>query len=62
MISELNSNAPVDVHMADQIIPYLAFHGGKVLAPNFSNHARTNIHVVNQFGFKLKTKDNLIES
>jgi RNA 3'-phosphate cyclase len=62
LLAALKSKAPVDVHMADQLIPYLALNGGTLLAPELSNHAKTNMHVVNQFGFNLKTEGNVIKS
>jgi len=62
LLSAVNSNAPVDFHMADQLIPYLALNGGTLSVPEMSNHAKTNIHVVNQFGFNLKMEGNVIKS
>ncbi|ODS36377.1 MAG: RNA 3'-terminal-phosphate cyclase [Candidatus Altiarchaeales archaeon WOR_SM1_86-2] len=51
LIREIKSDAPLDMHMADQIIPYLALAKGKVKASRITRHARTNVLVVNQFGF-----------
>lgn len=38
-------NSPVDRHMADQLIPFLAIFGGKFITSKITNHVLTNIHV-----------------
>jgi RNA 3'-terminal phosphate cyclase (ATP) len=43
MILELRSRASVDVHLADQLVPYLALAGGGYTAREISRHASTNI-------------------
>jgi RNA 3'-terminal phosphate cyclase (GTP) len=60
LAAELNSGAPLDRHMADQIIPYLALAGGAVRVSELTEHARTSIHVANKFGFNLGAKGNVI--
>ena len=50
MIKELDSGASVDVHLADQLIPYLGLaRGGSFCVREVSEHTRTNIWVVEQF-------------
>lgn len=51
LIENHNSQAPIDSHMADQIIPYLALVKGesKVKVAKITNHTRTNIWVCEQF-------------
>jgi RNA 3'-terminal phosphate cyclase (ATP) len=49
IISELRSGAAVDVHLADQLIPYLALAGGSYTAREISMHARTNIWTAGHF-------------
>jgi len=49
LISELQSPAAVDVHLADQIIPYLALAGGSFTVREISLHARTNIWTAAHF-------------
>jgi RNA 3'-terminal phosphate cyclase (ATP) len=49
LIIELRSGAMVDVHLADQIIPYLALAGGSYTVRDISLHARTNIWTVRHF-------------
>ncbi|MBC2746450.1 MAG: RNA 3'-terminal phosphate cyclase [ANME-2 cluster archaeon] len=50
IITELGSGAAVDVHLADQLIPYIGLAGGGSLTVrDVSGHTRTNIWVVEQF-------------
>jgi RNA 3'-terminal phosphate cyclase (ATP) len=49
LIAELRSSAAVDVHLADQIIPYLALAGGSFTAREISLHAKTNIWTASHF-------------
>ena len=50
IIAELDSGAAVDVHLADQLIPYLGLAGGgRFTVREISEHTRTNIWVVEQF-------------
>lgn len=49
IISELKSDATVDIHLADQLIPYLALAGGSFTTREISMHTRTNIWTASQF-------------
>ena len=49
LIIELKSKATVDVHLADQLIPYLALAGGSYTVREISLHARTNIWTARHF-------------
>jgi RNA 3'-terminal phosphate cyclase (ATP) len=49
LILELKSGASVDVHLADQLIPYLAIAGGSYTSREVSLHARTNIWTAEHF-------------
>ncbi len=49
LILELKSAAGVDVHLADQLIPYLALAGGSYTVREISLHARTNIWTAGHF-------------
>ncbi|MCK9440192.1 MAG: RNA 3'-terminal phosphate cyclase [Methanothrix sp.] len=49
LIIELKSPARVDVHLADQLIPYLALAGGSYTVREISLHARTNIWTAGHF-------------
>lgn len=49
MIPEMASDAVVDVHLADQLIPYIALAGGSYTTREISMHARTNIWTARHF-------------
>ncbi len=49
LIIELKSAAAVDVHLADQLIPYLALVGGSYTVREVSLHARTNVWTAGHF-------------
>jgi RNA 3'-terminal phosphate cyclase (ATP) len=49
MKRELRSEAAVDRHLADQLVPYLALAGGSYTAPIVSSHASTNIWTAKKF-------------
>ncbi|NOR59281.1 MAG: RNA 3'-terminal phosphate cyclase [Methanosarcinales archaeon] len=58
IITELGSWAAVDVHLADQLIPYMGLAGvGSFTVREVSGHTRTNIWVVEQFlGVKFRVE------
>ena len=50
IIAELDAKAAVDVHLADQLIPYMGLAGGgSFTVREVSGHTRTNIWVVERF-------------
>ena len=49
LIKEIESGAPVDRYLADQLIPLMALSGGRIKASEITNHCITNIHVVEAF-------------
>ena len=49
LISELKSGASVDMHLADQLIPYIALAGGSYTMREISLHAKTNIWTAGHF-------------
>ncbi len=61
IIAELGSGATVDVHLADQLIPYMGLAGsGSFTVREVSEHTRTNIWVVEQFldvGFRIEKQE-----
>jgi RNA 3'-terminal phosphate cyclase len=63
LLNEIKTNSPVDEHLADNLIPYLAFFGGKIKASNISKHLRSNIYVLEKFGycFKIDEENKIIE-
>lgn len=63
LLKEQKTEACLDKHMADQILPYLALSGQKssVTVSEVTNHCKTNIWVIEKFldgGFEIK--ENLI--
>jgi RNA 3'-terminal phosphate cyclase (ATP) len=49
LLTELRSGAAVDVHLSDQLIPYLALAGGSYTSREISRHTRTNIWTARHF-------------
>ena len=49
LVSAHKSNAALDMHMADQIVQYVAIAGGSVRVEEITEHARTNMWVCEQF-------------
>jgi RNA 3'-terminal phosphate cyclase (ATP) len=49
LILELKSHAAVDVHLADQLIPYIVLEGGSITTRELSLHAKTNIWTAQHF-------------
>ncbi len=59
LLNELRSGASTDVHLADQLIPYMALADGKCSLTTrlLTSHTRTNIGVVERFlDVKFKTE------
>ena len=50
LIKEIESKAPVDSHLADQILPFMALIGNsQIKVSEITNHCRTNIYTIEQF-------------
>ncbi|MDD5195839.1 MAG: RNA 3'-terminal phosphate cyclase [Candidatus Omnitrophica bacterium] len=63
LIGEIESGACCDIHLADNLIPYLAFVGGVIKTSKISQHTLTNIWVCEQFlGEIFQVKDNAIKT
>jgi len=63
LLKEEKSNACLDKHLADQILPYLALSKNKsqITISEITNHCKTNIWVIEQFlEGKFEIKDKLI--
>ena len=61
LLNEQKSEACLDKHLADQILPYLALASdkSKVTVSEITNHCKTNIWVIEKFlegEFKIKEK------
>ncbi|MCD6500589.1 RNA 3'-terminal phosphate cyclase [bacterium] len=62
-LQEGKSNAPLDKHMADQILPFMALSSKKsqIMVSEITNHCKTNIWVIEKFlEGKFEIKGNLI--
>lgn len=46
---EIDSGAPVDSHLEDNLIPFLGLFGGKIKVPEVTKHTLTNIYVTEKF-------------
>ena len=63
LVTEINSGAACDLHLADNIIPWLGLLGGKIKTSQITNHTRTNIWVAEKFlENKFIIQDNLIST
>ena len=52
LIEQLASKAPIDEHMEDQLLPFMAIcthTESKIIAPKLTNHTKTNIWVIEKF-------------
>ena len=45
------TDAPVDAHLGDQLVVWLALAGGTVPVPRVTDHLRTNVDLVSTFGY-----------
>ena len=45
------ADAPVDAHLGDQLVVWLALGGGTVRIPRVTDHVRTNVELVRAFGY-----------
>ena len=65
LLEEITSKVPIDSHLADNLIPFLALVGGKIKVSKITNHTLTNIYVCEQFlgeVFKVDKENKVIES
>ena len=63
--AEIESKAPVDQHLADQLLQFLALAGGKIKASKITNHAKTNIYTIEKFlgkTFEIDERNNTISA
>ncbi len=57
LLHEIQSGAAVDVHMADNLLPYLALVGGEIYTSEITHHSQTNRWVIEQFLGKIFTQE-----
>ncbi|GGI94738.1 RNA 3'-phosphate cyclase [Halobellus salinus] len=53
----LATGAPVDAHLADQLVVWVALAGGAVPIPRLTDHVRTNVDLVSEFGYDVSIAD-----
>lgn len=49
--------APVDTHMADQLLAFLAIGGGRIVVPALTEHVRTKRRVLEKFGYEITIEE-----
>lgn len=60
---EIDSNSTVDIHMGDQIIPYIGILGGSVRVREITKHTETNIWITEKFlGKRFKVENGIISN
>ena len=57
LIKELHSQATLDVHMADQVIPFLAIYGGSFRCREITDHIRINLAIAQQIAERRFTQE-----
>ena len=66
LIKEIETKAPVDHYLADQILPFMALTGkSKIKTSEITNHCKTNIYVIEQFlgkTFEVDEKEKIIQT
>ena len=65
LLKEIETKAPVDKHLADNLIPFLALTGGKIKVSEITNHTLTNIYACEQFLgkiFKVNKGNDIVEA
>ena len=64
LIKEMESKAPVDRHLADQILKFMAIVGkSSIKTSSITNHAKSNIYTIEKFlgkTFEINEKENII--
>jgi RNA 3'-phosphate cyclase len=50
---EMNGEGTLDVHMSDQVLPFLALMGGTVKTREIMSHTMTNAQVLREFGYEI---------
>ena len=66
LINEIESKAPVDMHLADQVLSLMALiSNSKIKTSKLTNHAKTNIYAIEKFlgkTFSIDESDNIISA
>jgi RNA 3'-phosphate cyclase len=57
----IGTKKPVDDHLVDQLLPYLALFGGSIEVPRVTQHSMANMYVIESFlGVKFKVEGSMI--
>ncbi len=65
LLKEIESKAPVDRHLGDNLIPFIGLMGGKIKIAEITKHTLTNIYVCEQFlgkVFRIDRENRVIEA
>lgn len=66
LYEDWSSGANVDRHLADHLIPWMAFTGGRLKVPQLTGHLLTNIWVCERFLgegiFKIREEERIVEA
>lgn len=62
LLEEINSEAPIDHHLGDQLLPFIALtKNSAIKSSKITNHAKSNIYVIEKFlGKCFDIEDNII--
>ncbi len=63
LLNLLKSDAAVDSHMADNLIPLMALCGGEIKTEKITGHIRSNLYICEKFlevDFRIDEKENII--
>ncbi len=62
LMKEIESGACVDVHLCDNLVPYIALFGGQLRTSEISSHTKTNIWISEKFlPVRFKIQDRVIK-
>ena len=65
LVTEIESKSPVDLHLADQILPFIALTSGKIKTSKITNRTKTNIYTIEKFlgkTFSIGENNNIIST
>ena len=58
LLAEHESPGTVDIHLADQLLIYIAFYGGEYTTQTLSMHAETVCCLLSEFGYPVEYREN----
>ncbi len=58
LLADLDNSGTVDVHLADQLLVYIALYGGEYSAQTLSMHAETACQILSEFGYPVGCRKN----